>query len=388
MSQQGSDEAEIVVADKSLAGIDRATFFEKVTGVVPSILYVFNVQTLTNEYTNSNFGEWLGMTQEEIDALGVDVIHQYGHPDDLPALQAHFEKVLTLKDGERATSQYRLRAKSGEWKWFQSIETPYERDDTGALLRVIGTSTDVTAQKMAEQDLLDHRKAAKVATTGLQQHVEKISGELVDPTKDLVEKFELLRAKIAQDDDNDASRGIRSGFQIVNQMNEFINDALSYSQILVTQRPFERVALEELLRDVVRELHDEIEAAEAIVDVGDLPDVMGDAHQLATLFRRLITHAVKHRRPDTALIVVISDTTPAASDKVEISVTDNGKQAPLRSMVADDGAFRRVFLEYAPPTSGLAPAICQRIAINHGGEIKLRSFPSKKVAYSLQLDPA
>ncbi len=74
------------------------------------------------------------------------------HPDDLPvamqALQAHF-------DGKTPnfSCEHRVRCKSGEYKWVLGRGMVVARDAEGKPLRVIGTHSDISERKQAEQEL-------------------------------------------------------------------------------------------------------------------------------------------------------------------------------------------------------------------------------------------
>ncbi len=82
------------------------------------------------------------------------------HPDDLAetlaALQAHLA-------GETPgyASVYRLRCKDGGWKWTLDCGAVFERDAAGKPLRMLGTHTDITAQKEADARLRESEERAR-----------------------------------------------------------------------------------------------------------------------------------------------------------------------------------------------------------------------------------
>lgn len=87
--------------------------------------------------------------------------YQRIHPDDLAdvqaTMQAHFEQKTDSYQAE-----HRIRCKDGSYRWISSRGKVVSRDDQGRALRMIGTSTDITAQRaMAERlrqsvDLITH----------------------------------------------------------------------------------------------------------------------------------------------------------------------------------------------------------------------------------------
>jgi PAS domain S-box-containing protein len=84
----------------------------------------------------------------------VEGLRQFVHEDDLPAyVQAiadHLEGKTPHFEGS-----YRLRSKSGGWKWKLARGMVVARDADGRPTRLIGTQKDITKLKLAEQQLLD-----------------------------------------------------------------------------------------------------------------------------------------------------------------------------------------------------------------------------------------
>ncbi|MBC7503149.1 MAG: diguanylate cyclase [Herminiimonas sp.] len=70
--------------------------------------------------------------------------YQRLHPDDLAyvqsSIQAHFDR-----QSDSYVVEHRLRCKDGSYKWVSSRGKVTERDQDGRALRMIGTTTDVTA---------------------------------------------------------------------------------------------------------------------------------------------------------------------------------------------------------------------------------------------------
>ncbi|MCP4577832.1 MAG: PAS domain S-box protein, partial [Deltaproteobacteria bacterium] len=88
----------------------------------------------------------------------LDVAPRYGswekriHPDDkeivLSSLQDHLKKRTGFWKKE-----HRLRTKTGEWKWVLGRGRVVERDENGQPLHMVGTMTDISDRKQAEETL-------------------------------------------------------------------------------------------------------------------------------------------------------------------------------------------------------------------------------------------
>jgi PAS domain S-box-containing protein len=74
------------------------------------------------------------------------------HPDDLAsvqaAMQAHFEQKV-----DHNAVEHRIRCKDGSYKWISSRGRVIMRDDNGKALRMVGTSTDITAMRTLSEQL-------------------------------------------------------------------------------------------------------------------------------------------------------------------------------------------------------------------------------------------
>lgn len=95
--------------------------------------------------------EILGYGPEEM-ATVAETWDQLVCPDDRPAtdaaLGAYLEGRVPIFDVEQ-----RLRTASGEWKWIRARGTAVARDASGAPMRMVGTHSDISAQKQSQEDL-------------------------------------------------------------------------------------------------------------------------------------------------------------------------------------------------------------------------------------------
>jgi PAS domain S-box-containing protein len=110
----------------------------------------YNMQTGETVF-DQRWVEMLGFSLEEIEPH-FRVWEGLIHPEDktlvTAAWNAHREGRAPMYEAE-----YRLRTKSGQWKWILARGMIVERDREGKALRAAGTHLDITDRKQAEQAL-------------------------------------------------------------------------------------------------------------------------------------------------------------------------------------------------------------------------------------------
>lgn len=128
-------------------------FAESVTEYSTSIIYVFDLDTMTNAYANKDVAQFLGYGLEQIQAMGADFLPSIIHPDDLLYMMQHLDDFQNVKDGEVIEFEQRVRHVSGEWRWLWHRETVFKRRADGSPCQMMGTAQDITIRKMAENAL-------------------------------------------------------------------------------------------------------------------------------------------------------------------------------------------------------------------------------------------
>jgi diguanylate cyclase (GGDEF)-like protein/PAS domain S-box-containing protein len=113
---------------------------------------VWDWDVVTGAQTHSrHWEEMLGFRAGEL-THGYQDFVRLVHPDDLDMVQT---AATAYRDGlaPEYVMDFRMRCKDGTWKWISSRGTVVERDLIGSPLRMIGTHTDISDRKRAEEAL-------------------------------------------------------------------------------------------------------------------------------------------------------------------------------------------------------------------------------------------
>ncbi|MEJ7935601.1 PAS domain S-box protein [Sphingobium sp. AN558] len=98
------------------------------------------------DWFNDQVFAYSGMTEAELMGGGWTKLV---HPDDIAAVARLWEGALAT--GEAYETEFRLRRADGHWRWHLVRGLPI-RDDAGAILRWVGTNTDIHEQKRSQAE--------------------------------------------------------------------------------------------------------------------------------------------------------------------------------------------------------------------------------------------
>jgi PAS domain S-box-containing protein len=129
----------------------------------------------------------LGYDPEEFDS---DVItwESVLHPDDHPQVLAKLDKYLNGKSVEYVT-EYRVRTRSGGWKWVIGRGVIAARDENGKPIRMIGCVVDMTERRALEDALRNRITGESLLATVSSQFVNIASERLDDAIDDALRRL-------------------------------------------------------------------------------------------------------------------------------------------------------------------------------------------------------
>lgn len=116
------------------------------------------------DYFNQRWYEYSGLTFEESVGRGWQAIV---HPSDAPTSVARWKRALAA--GKVFETEYRLRAKKGEYRWFIGRNVPLH-DAAGRVTSWFGTATDVHDLKRAEQELRASEERFRLLVEGARDY--------------------------------------------------------------------------------------------------------------------------------------------------------------------------------------------------------------------------
>lgn len=128
-------------------------FIQQIADAAPYLLYIYDLTEQRNVYVNGQASKLLGYTPQEILQMETALFSSLVYPEDLLQLAMHLHKFPSVEDGLILELEYRLKHRSGQWRWFRCRDQVFARTTEGRPKQIFGTAQDITEYKRAEEAL-------------------------------------------------------------------------------------------------------------------------------------------------------------------------------------------------------------------------------------------
>jgi len=286
---------------------------------------------------NRRWFEYTGTTLEEMQEDGWQKI---SHPDHVDRVVEHLRHCF--ETGELWEDTFPLRGRDGQYCWFLARGTPIYDQESGNIMRWVGTYTDITERHKAEEErkqLLHQEQAARAeaetANRLKDEFLAVLSHELRSPLNPILGWTQLMQShRFNPERRTEALAAIARNAKLQLKL---VDDLLDIAKIIRNKFSMEMVPIN-LVSPIKAALYNVREAAlaKSIRLYPVLPamvKVSGDANRLQQIFGNLLINAIKftpnHGQVDIRLSL-LSDDSPSSDDPVkitkyaEISVQDTG----------------------------------------------------------------
>ncbi len=318
----------------------------------------------TNEiYFSSRFKELLGYGYEELDNRFSEWEDRI-YPDDRELALDAFEQHL--KSEAPFDLEYRLRCKSGDYRWFR-VRGLGVRNDEDKATRMAGSISDVTERKEAEAQLRARTEDLERSNRDLEQFAYIASHDLKEPLRMVTSYVQLLEHRYKEQLGEDARDFIGYAVDGAKRMKRLIDGLLEFSRIGTRGKDLMPTGSEEVFQEVLANLEISMREKEARVTHDPLPRVLADPIQLGQLLQNLVGNALKFCQ-GVPRVHVRAERLPE-SDLVEFSVRDNGIGISEEHAEKIFQIYQRLHSRADYEGTGIGLAVCRKIVERHGGRI-------------------
>ncbi|OIN59512.1 PAS domain-containing sensor histidine kinase [Arsenicibacter rosenii] len=347
--------------------------------------------------------QWFGFEQTSIDPKeGVIAIH----PKDRPRFIEKAKKTLESGTNGYYEDEYTIvHLITRQERVVRSVGRVFFNDD-GIPHLIIGTVQDITAQKLAEQELerlvQQRTEQLRKLNVNLQQSNQELerfayiaSHDLQEPLRKIQSFSSLLQAEFSDKLGHSATGLLDRIEASANRMSLLIKDILNFSRINQQEQPMQRVDLNRVIRDVMNDLELLLSEKNGHISFENLCTIDAVPLQIYQLFYNLISNSLKFSQAGLPPLITISSTimphlpdgaeTGMGSDYCEILVTDNGIGFNPKYAQQIFGLFQRLHSKNQYEGTGIGLALCQRIVANHAGQISAVSEEGKGAIFRIIL---
>jgi PAS domain S-box-containing protein len=337
---------------------------------------------------------WKAMIGYGVDEIG-DTFNEWSeriHPEDLSEAMATIT-AYCQSDHSHYESIFRFRHKDGRYLWVLSRAVAV-RDAQGKIVRLVGTHSDITANKLAEASLRQAKEAAEAANRAKSEFLANVSHEIRTPMNGVLGMLNL-----AMDTQLDATQRdyIQTAHDSADALMAIINDILDLSKIEAGRLDLhnEDFSLHDLLRACSQLFAPRCEskrlAFESTLDPALPNKVHGDLVRLRQVLVNLLGNAVKFTESGSVTLIA----RPLDDGRLDFRVRDTGigitaeyQTRIFEAFSQADGSITRKF-----GGTGLGLTISQRLTQLMGGDLTLRSTPGQGSEFGFALplpaaDPA
>jgi PAS domain S-box-containing protein len=279
------------------------------------------------------------------------------------------------KEGSVAI-EYLWQCADGSYRWF-SNQAVFLRDEQGDPREIIGTWRDISERKKAEEEIhklneeleqrvIERTSQLEAANRELESFSYSVSHDLRAPLRHVIGFVNLLEKEKRSTLDEEGIEYLDIISQSAKRMGNLIDDLLTFSRMGRFEIKKTEVNTEQLVKEVIGELQEEMEGRDIFWKIGELPEVYGDRSMLSLVFTNLISNALKYTRTRAKTEIELGCMQETDTDV--FFVRDNGVGFNMKYVDKLFGVFQRLHREEEFEGTGIGLANVQRIVHRHGGK--------------------
>lgn len=333
---------------------------------------------------------YISPTYEEVWGRSIDALHERAldwleavHPDDQPRIRiAHANK---LQSGF-FDQEYRILRPDGTVRWIWDRGFPI-RDDTNHVYRIAGLAEDITARKLAEDQLRRQQvELAKMARLSLAVELaSNMAHELNQPLAAIV-AYTQACVTLLREDQTDP-RALTGTLEEVAHQAMRAGGIIRHLRDLVRKHPTAQTPLDlnALIRSVVHYAQLELRLADTALRLEltePLPAVLADDIQIQLVVLYLLRNAIEamHQTESGARGLTVS-TVPFDDNTVRVTIRDTGHG--LSTEVAE--RLFQPFFSTKPGGMGLSLSVSRSIVESQGGRLWATPNPDSGASFHFTL---
>jgi signal transduction histidine kinase len=243
---------------------------------------------------------------------------------------------------------------------------------------------EITERKKAQDHLQDFAEQLKHKNQELEEFVYVASHDLQEPLRKIQTFSDRIIKKYNELLDDKGKDYINRMQNATLRMQNLINDLLALSRISSQQKPFVKVDLNQIIKEVISDLEIRLEDGKGQVIYDQLPIIEADPTQMRQLLQNLIGNGLKFHQENIPPIVEIKSQI-IDSNYCQIMIKDNGIGFEEKYKERIFRVFERLHARSSYEGTGIGLSICRKIVERHHGIITVNSILGKGSTFIIHL---
>ncbi|HBB31805.1 MAG TPA: hybrid sensor histidine kinase/response regulator [Cyanobacteria bacterium UBA8803] len=291
------------------------------------------------------------------------------HPDDLQTLQE--QTASTLATGDRCVTEYRVRHKDNQYRYVQD-HALLIRDAQGRLVRVVGSTIDITERQQLYQLEQEARAEAEAANRAKDDFVAMVSHDLRAPLNSILGWAQILRTR--KPDEATVARALETIERNAHDQAQLLEDLLDLSRMIRGKLELKlcQVTLVPIIEGAINTVYLAAQA-KAIRLESQLDQTIApfpcDPKRLQQVLENLLSNAIKFT-PEGGRIDVRLE---RGETHIQITVSDTGQGISAEFLPYIFERFRQAHHTTRQNGLGLGLAIVRHLVELHSGKIQAYS---------------
>ena len=283
----------------------------------------------------------------------------------------------------------------GDIKAIKIKATPLE-NNKGEIEKMLGVNMDITASLESAQKIMDlneslltMNKELNSLNSELRSFNSITANNYSEALRHVYINLETIITSDARHLSDSGRANIRRAQSAIQKMKLLTNDIHNYLELYDAGIKKELISPKINLQDILREIKEKIEEANAKIEIEELPTLSADPVLFSRLITNLIDNSIKFRKPGEDPVVKIKHTMINELKNVPVSltgrpykiitVTDNGIGFEPTDKIFE--LFTQLPDEVKHKGSGMGLAICKKIMEMHSGYITAEAEPGKGASF-------
>jgi PAS domain S-box-containing protein len=324
----------------------------------------------------------LGYTMEELEPVFesfTELIHPQDYEKTMDAMRRHLRKEAPAYETE-----YRIRTKTDEYKWFYDRGITTEFDEEEKPLWVTGIVFDITEQKAKEQELRRLLDEKDKFFSILAHDLKNPFGGFLGLTEVLSEEFDDFSSDELREYNQELHKSAGQLYKLLENLLDWGRLERGAMEYCPTHFPLITLVMESVDVCETAAAQKEIEIR---TQISPETTVRADQNMVRTILRNLLNNAVKFTERGGRIELSAAE---RSEKEVLVNVRDNGggmdeeTQKSLFSLSNSSKASKSGTAKERG--TGLGLIVCKEMVELHGGNLSVESEEGKGSSFSFTLE--